>query len=283
MALHACCDRRTENGFTLVELSIVLVIIGLIIGGVFAGKSLMRSAKIQSVITDQVKYTEATKQFKEKYNFLPGDFPNATDYWSAMTTCPPAAGATNDGTLTCNGNGNGQVNFQTYTTRTDTEKSESFLFWQHLANAKMIEGTYNGVAGSAGKMDNKLGVNVPRARVKDIGYGIAYAGVISAGKNIYNNSTSFFDGNYGHVFIIGGYASNDLPTGPLLTSTEARAIDKKFDDGLPATGTVQTWKDGSTYNPTPSGSTVGCSSSTDYYLETAAMGSVCSLVVITGF
>jgi len=80
-----------RSGFTLIELSIVLVVIGLIVGGVIAGQSLMRSSQLQSIISDQAKYVEAAKQFREKYGFWPGDFPNATTSWGAMTTCPPAA------------------------------------------------------------------------------------------------------------------------------------------------------------------------------------------------
>ncbi len=278
--------RSGVSGFTFIELSVMLVTIGLIIGGIFAGKSLIRSAKLQSVIADEIKYVEAAKQFKEKYGYLPGDFPNATTYWGAMTTCPPTAGSTSTGILTCNGSGDTQVNFLTNASASATNLAEAFLFWQHLGNAQMIEGSYTGIAGSAGSGDHVLGTNSPLSKTKNIGFGITYVGLIKSGKDINGNSTTYFDYNYGHVLVVGGVAAGYLPATQVFTGAEAQSLDSKYDDGLPQSGNVLTWANGTTYNAAPVGSGYAsvCSSATAYYTSAIAYGgALCSLILVTGF
>jgi len=70
-----------KNGFSLVELSIVLVIVGLLVGGVLTGKSLIRAADLRSVSTDYEGYRTATSAFRDKYFGLPGDITNASSFW----------------------------------------------------------------------------------------------------------------------------------------------------------------------------------------------------------
>ena len=68
------------RGFTLIELSIVLVIIGLIIGGVLVGRELIAAAEIRQQIGQIEKYNTAVSTFRLKYNCLPGDCLNAANY-----------------------------------------------------------------------------------------------------------------------------------------------------------------------------------------------------------
>src|SRR5450432_727787 len=75
---HSAASRAAESGFTLIELSIVLVIIGLIIGGVLVGQDLIKAAEIRGQITQIEKYNTAVNTFRGKYNCLPGDCVNAT-------------------------------------------------------------------------------------------------------------------------------------------------------------------------------------------------------------
>src|ERR1700744_5463652 len=122
---HGILMRRTSKimthagkaGFTLIELSVVLVILGLAIGGVFAGTSLMRSSQVNSIMVDEQKYVAAVNNFKQRYNALPGDMANATTYWNSAagnssdnytTTCYSSTINTNS-PVTCNGSGNGQI------------------------------------------------------------------------------------------------------------------------------------------------------------------------------
>lgn len=111
----------STSGFTLVELSIVLVIIGLLVGGIMAGTYLVDAAANQAVIEEVGKYKTAASLFNEKYSGWPGDITNATTLWPSAS---PAA---------TNGNGNGRI-----------EITESSPGWQQLALAQMIPGNYNG-------------------------------------------------------------------------------------------------------------------------------------------
>ena len=62
-----------KYGFTLIELSVVLVIIGLIVGGILIGQDLIRSAEVRAQITQIEKYNQAVNTFKGKYGGIPGD------------------------------------------------------------------------------------------------------------------------------------------------------------------------------------------------------------------
>ncbi len=102
-------DHKSKNGFTLIELSIVLVIIGLIVGGILAGKALIQQAEIRAAASQLQKFETAYRTFQVKYNCIMGDCPNATDFFgmnyvSIAAGCPPAGGAGNG-----NGDGNGLI------------------------------------------------------------------------------------------------------------------------------------------------------------------------------
>ena len=85
-----------RRGFTLLELSIVLVIIGFLVGGVVAGVELIQAARLNKVMTDMRKFLTAVNVFQNKYDGLPGDISNATYYWGAAnadpTTCQTTVG-----------------------------------------------------------------------------------------------------------------------------------------------------------------------------------------------
>ena len=66
---------RLQGGFTLVEVAIVLVIIGLILGGVFKGQALVDSARVRSISSEMDGIRTAMLSFQERYRSIPGDFP----------------------------------------------------------------------------------------------------------------------------------------------------------------------------------------------------------------
>lgn len=113
---------RVQSGFSLVELSIVLVILGLLTGGILGGQALIRAAELRTAMSDYSRYTAAVMSFREKYFALPGDMTNATAFWGDNNTVCPDAGITNGTPGTCNGNGDSNWGSQT----------EQFLVWQHL-------------------------------------------------------------------------------------------------------------------------------------------------------
>jgi prepilin-type N-terminal cleavage/methylation domain-containing protein len=88
--------RRAQHGFTLVEIAIVLVIVGLLLGGILNARTVIRSAQIQDRIKSLNEMTAAAKQFKDRYGMWPGDYSSAVANIAGLTS-------------TCVGNGNGQV------------------------------------------------------------------------------------------------------------------------------------------------------------------------------
>jgi len=114
-----------QNGFTLVEIAIVLVIIGLLLGGVLKGQEMIKNAEIRSVITDVQGLTTAMYAYRDRYNALPGDDKNAIVNSSSATGVAI-------------GNGDGQI-------KVAGGLKEDEQFFLQLRAAKLITGS--GVTG----------------------------------------------------------------------------------------------------------------------------------------
>jgi prepilin-type N-terminal cleavage/methylation domain-containing protein len=112
-----------KGGFTLVELALVLVIIGLLITGVLKGEALIQNAKVKKVVNQKDSLTAAFYTYYDRYNYYPGDAP-------ATVIDIPVTGHAD------NGNGNGQI---------DANIERSILF-QDLVLAQIINGGYTGAA-----------------------------------------------------------------------------------------------------------------------------------------
>ncbi len=230
---------KFNHGFSLVELSIVLVILGLLAGGIITGQSLIRAAGIRSVTNDLQRYSTAIYTFRDKYSALPGDMTNATKFWTARggdgtgndAGCINASSSSTK--ATCNGNGDGIVEGAAVLF------CERFLAWQHLANAGLIAGSFTGVDGAATHGDGadanfvKHGVNVPQGRATSSAY--FEIGIRPAT----SGDTNWFDQP--------NQSTHMGAQGNKLTSEEAWSIDKKLDDGNPVTGRIYSVKKGSTW------------------------------------
>ncbi len=201
---------KTIQGFTLVELSIVIIIIGLIIAGVTAGKSLVRQAQLNRIITDVANFRVAYNAFKLQYNTVPGDLPNAYSYWSnAWATCTNTDANTgaHDG---CNGNGNRHLEFA----------NEGTLIWKHMQLAGLIQGQYTGLNPATGPLSQSV-----------------YYAIYDSYYAITNTRDMFSFGLNGGAWW----------SGAILTPSEAFSIDKKSDDGDPIRG--KTFSGTSVHNP----------------------------------
>lgn len=236
-----------KNGFSLVELSIVLVILGLLTGGILGGQSLMKAAELRSVGKEVETYSIAVNTFRTKYLALPGDMTNATHFWGAAPDCTDQSAT---GEATCDGDGNGFVN---WVGGAEKERSEFFTFWQHLSNAELIEGAYDGVRGPGSYQASTVpGTNAPQSKYS--------GGCINFVDSNANSNRVFSPGNF-NVFLYGqlnvpSAGNPDICHNVLFSTEEAWNIDTKIDDGQPGLGTIQT------YNPTL-GSHANCASSSD--------------------
>ncbi len=212
---------QEKHAFSLVELSIVLVILGLLAGGILSGQSLIRAAELRSVITDHDRIAAAVNTFKDKYFSLPGDMSNATKFWTAAAadydTCIKTAST---GKKTCDGNGDDTIVY-----------NESYRFWQHLANAGLIEGQYDGITHGTTSWSSTT-ANSPRGKISNTLW-FVWNSLAPASK-----STVWFDGDYGNRLSIGVMATNTEP-GPFLKAEETWNIDKKIDDGKPGQGILK--------------------------------------------
>src|SRR5690242_11042809 len=112
--------KKQQQGFTLIEIAIVLVIIGLLLGGVLKGQELITGARVRNLIGQQDGVKAAYFGFLDRYRALPGDFKNASTTIDATAT---------------NGDGDGVIS-DTGTTK------ESINAWEHLAKAGFINGSY---------------------------------------------------------------------------------------------------------------------------------------------
>ncbi len=222
--MHVVTPPPTKHGFSLVELSIVLVILGLLVGGVLSGQSLIRAAEMRSVTTEYNRYVTASQTFRDKYFALPGDMTNATAFWGVAHATPATCVTTASTTaLTCDGNGDGFV-------VPSTGSNESFRFWQQLANAGLLEGSYNGITQGSTNFST-TSANSPRSKISSA---LWFVWNFSS----QSGSPSQFDGVYNNTFTIGIPVANAEVYTPVLRPQEAWNIDTKLDDGLPGQGKV---------------------------------------------
>jgi prepilin-type N-terminal cleavage/methylation domain-containing protein len=222
--------RQGENhGFTLIELSIVLVIIGLIIGCVLVGQDLIGAANTRAQVAQIEKYNTAANTFKTKYNGLPGDIP-ATQAAQFGFTVSPRAGTQ------AQGDGNGVIEGidDTSTINGVFQNGETVWFWTDLSDARMIDGTFNSASatpttwGPSYYFGNSPPVSLilPQAKIGQNNYIYVYS---SNGSSYFglSTSTSNIDGD--------GALHGGIPA---LTVAQAYNIGKKIDDGFPQTGNV---------------------------------------------
>jgi prepilin-type N-terminal cleavage/methylation domain-containing protein len=226
--------KYSVRGFTLIEMSIVLLIIGLIVGGVLVGQSLIKSATLKSIITDEQKYITAVNTFRGKYNELPGDMVDATNFWGTDPNgCPDWGPSATPQTTTCNGSGNGLIESEGVT-ESIPQLFEGFRAWQQLANAGLIQGAYSGVPYTGGIPWSYMpGVNIPATKIPNAGFG--WMVFDAHGQESVGTWNAQFGVQY---LLLGAPDSSGKLFGGILSPADAMAIDLKIDDGQPASGTV---------------------------------------------
>ena len=127
--------KRYNHGFTLIEIAIVLVIIGLLLGGVLKGQELITGARVRNLISQQDGIKAAFFGFQDRYRALPGDYASAdTNINCGATACSK-------------GNGNGRIE-KAATAVNGSVVEEQTLVWNHLTAAGFLNGSYTFAAGN---------------------------------------------------------------------------------------------------------------------------------------
>lgn len=187
---------------------------------------MIRAAELRTVSIQYNQILTAQKTFRDKYFALPGDMANAVSFWGAAdgstgqtAACQTAASTS---TATCNGNADGNIGILSYSI-------EHFRFWQHLANAGLIEGAYDGVTHGS----TNTSVTAENVLKSKLDNGLWH--ITTWGTNVTGNG-SFFDGNYAPYIEFGRAVANADPNGAIMKPEEAWNIDTKIDDTMPATG-----------------------------------------------
>ena len=119
--------RSQQSGFTLVEIAIVLVIIGLLLGGILKGQELINSAKVKNLANDFRVIPTYIYAYQDKFKSLPGDDSQVVAHVAGSTLATTPAASQGNGVINGNWNSN-------------TNTDESFLFWQHVRLSNLAAG-----------------------------------------------------------------------------------------------------------------------------------------------
>lgn len=221
--------RKASQGFTLVELAIVMVIIGLLIGGILKGGELIASAKVNKTISMINGYNGALQTYLGKYNAIPGDHLTAT---IQVPNCnnPAYFCANGDGNrvIASAGFGADPYNWQSrMALNADPISQEATQLWKHLALADII----SGIETNANPTEPEWGRTHPASPLGG-GFEIYYDGRTTIGGGAGGSVGSINVLRLSRTGIYSGAWEN------LLTPRDAGMLDRKMDDGAPNTGYV---------------------------------------------
>ncbi len=217
--------KHQKVGFTLIELSIVLVIIGLVVGGILVGQDLIHAASLRAMLSQVQSFQQAVNTFSLKYNDLPGDV--LASKATAFGLHPRAGGR-------AHGDGDGFLDGNASSIESYNICGENALFWNDLSTTQLIPGQYSGQDGDAttgGCGSANIPSVLPLGKLDPNTFYIVY-GDASDGKNYFQILTfinSTFINNVGTLQYYGIQA---------LTNADSYYMDQKIDDGLPLTGNI---------------------------------------------
>ncbi len=252
----------------MIEVSIVMIIIGLLVGGVLVGYDLVRIAQLRSVVTDIERFKTAVHTFRAKYGALPGDMRDAEMIWGSDASCPATPYTTAPHIETCNGDGDNAIGYHGWAVN---DFRESYRAMQQLSNAGLIIGQYSGTA-STSTGPTVVGVNTMSSSIASAaGYFLLKlhdnTAVLGAGL--------YYPGYYGHSIMFGKYSLIfDITVEEIISGTDAAWIDTKIDDGKAGDGNVLTFVQGNGFISSNCATTA--SAETALYMRVASIE--CSLI-----
>ncbi|MFI4984128.1 MAG: type II secretion system protein [Rickettsiales bacterium] len=205
-----------KHGFTLLELSISLIIIALLMGAVASSAAMIRAARYRTIVDELQSLQVAYKTFEDRYHNIPGDFNAATALW-------PAANCASL-TSSCNGNGDGIIE----TANDSTDEAKAAL--KHLSLAGLITNPIEliNTAPNAGMV---LGVSAVQSKTGIVG--MYMAGGTYIDKNAAGVTTRIANpfGTDNAVFAGLPFNSVDNLIVAAFPPATAFAMDEKIDDG----------------------------------------------------
>jgi prepilin-type N-terminal cleavage/methylation domain-containing protein len=228
--------QHSRQGFTLIELSIVLVVIGLIVGGVLAGQTLVHAAQLQNQLKQMNDYKLAFNTFVGKYGCPPGDCANATAFF----------GTTNVGGAVVNGNGNGQIdNFSGGSFWANSggvtfaDSPELGAAFQELAAAGMISFIPSSTTSYAiGASHPSIAMNSSAGMFFGASYNFYSGGSRNPPTGSYQTGTNALW--FAHCASSGTNTYLDQWENycAVFSASDLKAMDQKIDDGLPLSGNL---------------------------------------------
>lgn len=275
---------NARHGFTLIELAIVLVIVGLLLAGVLVGQDLINAARIRGVITDIERYNAAATTFQTKYDGLPGDLINTRAFKFGFNTA--RNDAARNGTAN-HGDGDGKIKGCSLAWGANALGCETVLFWADLGNAHLINFKSGLTSITATNQIGRAPFQVvddniaPKARIQEQLSVMVFNS--DDGQNKFAIGHFYTDSGGGVYNTIAGNWS----TAKGLTPMQAEAMDRKMDDGEPLTGSVHTL--GATLSEatdTTLGNATNCTSAAGHYntvTETAASKQACVISMRSAF
>ncbi len=213
---------NNQSGFTLIELSIVLVIIGLIVGGILAGQDMIKAAEIRATIAQVEQYNTAVNTFRDKYRYIPGDL---TGTYATQFGFIARSGA--------QGHGDGNRILEGCSAAAIGTASvfgcEVGLFWTDLSDSNLLAEAFNTAADTFVPACATASLCEALMPVTKLGRGNMLTVFGNAGRNYYeiHSITSVTTGT-------GAYGIADA-----MSPQEGFNIDDKLDDGKPLTGIVR--------------------------------------------
>ena len=238
-----------KSAFSLIELSIVLIIIGILIAGITGGASLIKNSELRSVMGESRGYAVAVNGFYSQYAYLPGDYATAI----AGAIAPSASNAAY-GTSAASAQ-NGKIEY--YTNSVETYLSESVAAWDQLIKTGTVDSTLN-LTKLLVTTDQVAGTNMPSSKIKNAGWHFDYRTNVGIAGTDYTSTIN--EGTaaapaYQNVVVLTGKTTaasstasnaiaNTLVNGAnlsaaALTGSDALAIDTKIDDANSNSGKVR--------------------------------------------
>jgi prepilin-type N-terminal cleavage/methylation domain-containing protein len=205
---------RKQTGFTLIEIAIVLVIIGLLLGGVLKGQELITAARVRNLAAQQDGVKIAYLGFQDRYRALPGDY--SSTLAGANIPGPTATLGCTPASPTCQ---NGKIDPLAL-----AAENEPSLAWHQLSRSGFITGSYDGSNTPPSPLNNPTN---------------AFSGYL-----ILINDNTYSDALTGAAVPI----VLNIKTGNNVPAAIVAELDRKVDDGNPLTGAFRNWKtsDGTT-------------------------------------